>query len=218
METIAIWSAIYGVVLSLVICVAAVTIFTGHFLLLIVVVLTILGVICFVVAIFWVAGWEMGAIEAISLSILVGSSVDYCVHLVEGYLISAKSIPSKLTTNKEKREWRARAAIKHIGLSIISSSVTTIAAAIPLTQAVILPFSKFGEIVAINTTISIVYTLTACTAFLAIFGPPNFRWSLKAFVIACLASGGLIGALFLALYIATKSGVDIPTPSGKSLF
>lgn len=31
--------------------------------------------------------------EAISLSILVGSSVDYCVHLVEGYLLAGENLP-----------------------------------------------------------------------------------------------------------------------------
>lgn len=35
----------------------------------------------------------MGAVEAISLSILVGSSVDYCVHLVEGYLLAGENLP-----------------------------------------------------------------------------------------------------------------------------
>ena len=42
----------------------------------------------------YLLGWEMGAVEAISLSILVGSSVDYCLHLVEGYLLAWESVPS----------------------------------------------------------------------------------------------------------------------------
>lgn len=46
------------------------------------------GVICLVVAVMYWLGWEMGAVEAISLSILVGSSVDYSLHLVEGYLLA----------------------------------------------------------------------------------------------------------------------------------
>ena len=45
------------------------------------------------VAIFYLASWQLGAVEAISLSILVGTSVDYCVHLVEGYIMAGKSIP-----------------------------------------------------------------------------------------------------------------------------
>ncbi|NWQ84307.1 DISP3 protein, partial [Columbina picui] len=86
-------SALYGLVLSLVICVAAVAVFTTHILLLLPVLLSILGVVCLVVTIMYWSGWEMGAVEAISLSILVGSSVDYCVHLVEGYLLAGENLP-----------------------------------------------------------------------------------------------------------------------------
>lgn len=46
------------------------------------------------VAVMYWLGWEMGAVEAISLSILVGSSVDYCLHLVEGYLLAGESLSS----------------------------------------------------------------------------------------------------------------------------
>lgn len=43
-------------------------------------------------AMYWL-GWELGAVEAISLSILVGSSVDYCLHLVEGYMLAGETAP-----------------------------------------------------------------------------------------------------------------------------
>ena len=46
------------------------------------------------VALFYLASWQLGAVEAISLSILVGTSVDYCVHLVEGYIMAGNSIPN----------------------------------------------------------------------------------------------------------------------------
>lgn len=46
------------------------------------------------VAVMYWLGWEMGAVEAISLSILVGSSVDYCLHLVEGYLLAGETLTS----------------------------------------------------------------------------------------------------------------------------
>lgn len=41
----------------------------------------------------------MGAVEAISLSILVGSSVDYCLHLVEGYLLAGDPETSGLANH-----------------------------------------------------------------------------------------------------------------------
>lgn len=44
--------------------------------------------ICLVVPIMYWLAWEMGAMEAISLSILVGALVDYCLHLLEGYLLT----------------------------------------------------------------------------------------------------------------------------------
>lgn len=119
-------SALWSLLLSLAICVAAVSVFTAHLLLLLPVLITILGkrrsrrcggdswkcvlkmeysglivsfwpstgVICLVVALMYWLGWEMGAVEAISLSILVGSSVDYCLHLVEGYLLAGETLPS----------------------------------------------------------------------------------------------------------------------------
>lgn len=54
------------------------------------------GVVCLVVTVMYWSGWEIGAVEAVSLSILVGSSVDYCVHLVEGFLLAGESLPPHL--------------------------------------------------------------------------------------------------------------------------
>ena len=51
--------------------------------------------VCLVVGIFYMLHWEIGGVEAVSLSILVGSSVDYCVHLVEGYILAAQACPVK---------------------------------------------------------------------------------------------------------------------------
>ena len=51
--------------------------------------------VCLVIGIFYMLHWEIGGVEAISLSILVGSSVDYCVHLVEGYILAAHTCPIK---------------------------------------------------------------------------------------------------------------------------
>ena len=59
----------------------------------------IAGVVCTVVAIMYWLGWEMGAVEAISLSILVGSSVDYCLHLVEGYLLAGDVVAAAATSD-----------------------------------------------------------------------------------------------------------------------
>ena len=48
--------------------------------------LTIFEILVTLLALFKLFGWKLGIVEAISLSILVGNSLDYCIHLTEGYL------------------------------------------------------------------------------------------------------------------------------------
>ncbi|XP_065061104.1 protein dispatched homolog 3-like [Rhopilema esculentum] len=218
-EMIAVNGAIYGITLSLIMCLAAVVIFTGNFKLSAIVFITIAGALCLVIATFWAVGWTLGAIEAISLSILVGTSVDYTVHLTEGYIMATKIADFDGLTNREVRSEHSRMALNHIGVSILSSAVTTLIAAIPLCLTKIRLFSKFGEILAINTTMSIVYTLTICVSLLSIMGPTRFRGSMKSHFVAFLAVGLVVGLVALTLYLLNAyAGVSVPGPTGGQLF
>ncbi|XP_037114469.1 LOW QUALITY PROTEIN: protein dispatched homolog 3 [Syngnathus acus] len=201
MEIISVESALWSLLLSLVICVATVSVFTAHLLLLLPVLLTILGVICVVGAVMYWLGCELGAVEAISLSILVGSSVDYCLHLVEGYMLAGETAPSPAGLGNETAAWRQRRcveAVKHVGVAIVSSAVTTVISTLPLFFCVIVPFAKFGQIVAINTTVSILFTLTVTVATLASAAPVHFSRTpggvLKAAVavLALVSAGGAV--------------------------
>nr|XP_056721201.1 protein dispatched homolog 3 [Euleptes europaea] len=218
MEIIGVQSALYGLILSLAICVSAVAIFTTHVLLLLPVLLTILGVVCLVVTIMYWSGWEMGAVEAISLSILVGSSVDYCVHLVEGYLLAGENLPLHLLEDpSSSRQWRTIEAVRHVGVAIVSSAVTTVIATVPLFFCIIAPFAKFGKIVALNTGVSILYTLTVSTALLSIMGPAAFTRTRTSFLKAL---AGVLVAVAVGLCICLvllRSGFKIPLPNGTVL-
>uniref|UniRef100_A0A673JBD8 Protein dispatched homolog 3-like n=1 Tax=Sinocyclocheilus rhinocerous TaxID=307959 RepID=A0A673JBD8_9TELE len=190
MEIIGVESALYSLLLSLAICIASVAVFTAHPLLLLPMLLSILGMVCLVVAVMYWLGWELGAVEAISLSILVGSSVDYCLHLVEGYLLAGDTDTSGLANHSSessiKRQTRTLEAANHVGVAIVSSAVTTVISTIPLFFCVIVPFAKFGQIVAINTAISIAFTLTVTTALLATMGPGDFTRPPRAVLKAAL--------------------------------
>ncbi|TKC51007.1 hypothetical protein EI555_003151 [Monodon monoceros] len=211
-------SALYGLALSLLICVAAVTVFTTHVLLLLPVLLSILGSVCLVVTVMYWSGWEMGAVEAISLSILVGSSVDYCVHLVEGYLLAGENLPLHQAEDAHsQRQWRTLEAVRHVGVAIVSSALTTVIATVPLFFCIIAPFAKFGKIVALNTGVSILYTLTVSTALLGIMAPGSFTRTRTSFLKA-LGAVLLAGALGLgACLLLLQSGYKIPLPDGTSL-
>ncbi|XP_047236179.1 protein dispatched homolog 3 isoform X1 [Girardinichthys multiradiatus] len=190
MEIIGVESALWSLLLSLAICVAAVSVFTAHLLLLLPVLITIIGVICLVVAVMYWLGWEMGAVEAISLSILVGSSVDYCLHLVEGYLLAGETVslmPGQSSEPSAERQRRTLEAVNHVGVAIVSSAVTTAISTVPLFFCVIVPFAKFGQIVAINTAISILFTLSVTSALLACMAPAHFSRHPGAVLKASLA-------------------------------
>ncbi|KAL7827352.1 hypothetical protein SRHO_G00330700 [Serrasalmus rhombeus] len=193
MEIIGVESALYSLLLSLAICIASVAVFTAHPLLLLPILLSILGVVCLVVAVMYWLGWEMGAVEAISLSILVGSSVDYCLHLVEGYLLAGDltTVVSHNMDPSSKRQQRTVEAVNHVGVAIVSSAVTTVISTVPLFFCVIVPFSKFGQIVAINTAISILFTLVVTTALLATMGPSDFTRPPRAVLKASLVVLGV---------------------------
>ncbi|XP_068098467.1 protein dispatched homolog 3 isoform X2 [Hyperolius riggenbachi] len=216
MEIIGVESALYGLILSLVICVAAVAIFTTHLLLLLPVLLTILGVVCLVVTVMYFLGWEMGAVEAISLSILVGSSVDYCVHLVEGYLLAGENLPLHIKEDPVAcRQWRVSEAVRHVGVAIVSSAITTVIATIPLFFCIIAPFAKFGKIVALNTGVSILYTLAVTTALLSIMAPSTFVRSRTSFLKAALVVVLCAAGVFCVYMVLLKSGLTIPVLSGS---
>lgn len=110
------------------------------------------------------------------------------------------------------------AAISFIGVSIISSALTTIIATMPLLGTEIRLFTRFGEILLLDTFVAIVYTFVFCSAFLSYWGPKNSKFSVINAVLTISLTFVGYGVLFFALYVATLAGADIPTPSGGSLF
>lgn len=86
-----------------------------------------------------------------------------------------------------ERQRRTLEAVNHVGVAIVSSAVTTVISTVPLFFCVIVPFAKFGQIVAINTAVSILFTLTVTVAMLAYMAPAHFSRPPGAVLKASLA-------------------------------
>ena len=127
---------------------------------------------------------------------------------------------TQFTAGASVRVKRVMAAISFIGVSIISSAITTIVAILPLLGTWIQLFTRFGLILLIETLVAIIYTLVFCSTFLALFGP--LKTTLANRIINALGTiFGTIGFYLVGLigvYIATRVGVDIPGPDGSPLF
>ena len=116
------------------------------------------------------------------------------------------------------RSKKVMTAMAYIGVSIISSAITTLLATLPLLGTKIQLFKKFGEILILDTAIAILYTILFCSSMLTFIGPKNGNSPLKFQLITMAVPLVTIGLLILSLYAASRSGVDIPSPLGGYLF
>uniref|UniRef100_S4RQ69 DUF7023 domain-containing protein n=1 Tax=Petromyzon marinus TaxID=7757 RepID=S4RQ69_PETMA len=155
-------SALCSLALSLAICVAAVAVFTSHLCLTFIVLMMVLGVLGVVVATMLAFGYELGAVEATSLSILVGSSLDYSLHIVEGYLVAGpRAQPVRLA-----RKSRAVSAVRSAGPAVLCAGLTTAVSALPLAPCLVAPFARFGRLLVVASLASLVLALAVCPAAL----------------------------------------------------
>merc|ERR1711904_619074 len=93
---------------------------------------TIACILISVLAMMRIAGYELGTITSISITILAGFSVDYVVHLAHAYETSTRS----------NRREKAHEALEVIGVSVFSGMLTSLLASLALLVCVLQFFAK----------------------------------------------------------------------------
>eukprot|EP00217_Crustomastix_stigmatica_P004540 CAMPEP_0183810030 /NCGR_PEP_ID=MMETSP0803_2-20130417/46559_1 /TAXON_ID=195967 /ORGANISM="Crustomastix stigmata, Strain CCMP3273" /LENGTH=322 /DNA_ID=CAMNT_0026054839 /DNA_START=56 /DNA_END=1024 /DNA_ORIENTATION=- len=119
------------------------------------------SIVCVCLGTFQLIGWELGAVEAISVSVLVGLTCDSCLHLSQAY----SNAPYL------RRRARANYAVETIASPIVAGAATTILAVLPMNACSITLFRKFGVIIAVTLASSIFYALVLFFPLLVGFGP-----------------------------------------------
>ena len=84
-ELVAVYGSIYGILISFSLCSLVVAVLSHNWRIVLSMFLTIMSILFTLLGIFRMLGWTLGIVEAVSLSILVGNALDYCIHLSEGY-------------------------------------------------------------------------------------------------------------------------------------
>ena len=107
-------------------------------------------------------------LESLNLVLVVGLSVDYCVHLAEGYA----------RCKKPDRKSRVQNALEEVGISVLSGCLTTLGASFFLMLAIIIFFVKFGIFMFITIGFSVLYSLGLFMTVLGIIGPQGNTGSL----------------------------------------
>merc|ERR1711988_2038831 len=106
-------------------------------------------------------GMTMGVMEAVALSIVIGVSVDYIIHLAYAFNNSVF----------ESLYYKSRAALLARTKSIISAATTTAGSAGILLMAIMIPLHAFGAIFLLVTIISFFFSLMCFVVLLMLFGP-----------------------------------------------
>jgi len=142
--------------------------------------------------------------------------VDYLIHICEGYIVALGHTPqwSKIAI----RGHRVKEAVSSVGVPVTASAFTTIGASVVLIFSQIQLFAKFGEIVALNTAISFVYTLVFATGMLSWCGPVAVVTSLRRRAMAVVVAGVTLGVAVLIMYIVSVTGTAVRGPDGAPFF
>eukprot|EP00039_Didymoeca_costata_P002865 m.63222 g.63222 ORF g.63222 m.63222 type:complete len:1178 (+) comp11570_c0_seq2:321-3854(+) len=215
-KVVAVSGAIWGIGLSLTMCLLAVALVTMNIRLLTIIMFGVTTNVVSVMAVFNWIGWGLGAVEAITLSIVVGTSVDYLIHLAEAFVITPNLVThdNALAARKE----RVLLALSSIGIPIISSAITTIGSVSILTLCLIGPLRKFGVILTTVTASSLIVTMVLTPALLVTFGPQRFRATWRRTMVTWSIILFIVGVAIASIYIMKQSGIIIRGPSGVPIF
>ena len=161
----------------------SILLFTGNWYLLCFTTVCISSVVLCLLGLFVLWDWPLGALEAISVPLVVGLSVDYCLHLSHAYRAAGSDegldSDGKRRPLASSRVARSRRALVVIGPSISAAAVTTVGCMCVLLACRIAVFAQFGTIVAVTLSIGLAFSLTAFMAALIIAGPQDSQGDVR---------------------------------------
>ena len=211
------------------------------------VIINISGILTCVLAFFVLAGWSLGIVEAVSISILLGSSVDYSLHIADAYIECCKADDteqhlavatldavasldaeddaqvddSPAARRRQRRRVFVQQALARIGGSVLHASITTFLSVIALVGCVVRIFVEFGMIIAASVLSSIAFALVALPALLMLLGPAEIEegqaWRRRAVSLGCAVA--VLCSIYVGLLVADWACAGcVPGPGGRPLF
>jgi predicted RND superfamily exporter protein len=130
-------------------------------------------------------GWELGQNECIFLIGTVGLSVDYTVHLLHAY--NHAHVEGQSMNRLEK----SQSALSEMGISVLSSAITTLLAALILFFCNFYFFFQFGVFIFIVIGLSILSSLTLLMPVVMMIGPNDDQGKIPAMAFFSRHSGRL---------------------------
>lgn len=221
-EVTAVNGVIYGILVAAALTLLSVFLFTGSPILTGLTIAVLLEIVFCVMGFLWIVGWSLGGVEAISLSILLGVSVDYCMHLAEAYIETSSGEEKEVFEDKYGREMERydvmREVLTKMGISIVGSASTTVLAILCVFFCYIQVFIKLGTIITVIMIFSVIFAVGPFSALCVLFGPKTVDRSPKRLAASAVAIVAFYSFVFLMVYAAAKAGANITSATGEPLF
>jgi hypothetical protein len=114
----------------------------------------------------YIYGWKMDVFESVCITILVGFSIDYTVHLGIAYVEHGEA-----AGRIADRRAATQHAVSHLGVSVSAGAASTAGACLFLFPALLLFLPKFGQFMLTAVVAAFLYAMCGFTALLAVLGP-----------------------------------------------
>lgn len=108
-----------------------------------------------------IMNYPLRVAESIATVILIGFSMDYCLHLAGAYVASPRAT----------REERTRESLTEMGVSVTAGALTTIFSAVFLFGTILTFFQKFAFIIIFTIGGSWLWSTVFFSSFCMVFGP-----------------------------------------------
>lgn len=157
-------------------CIAlTIMLFTGNLLIMLYTLILIISVVTSLIGYYVLWDWQLGAVESLSVSIVMGLAIDYVLHVGHAY------VTSEGTTRFEK----TKHAMIRIGPSVVAASITTVASMVVLFFCELYLFNQIGIIVAATLTTGVVFCFFGFIPMVMIAGPLRKRCDMYYGIRVC---------------------------------
>ncbi|XP_074655700.1 protein patched homolog 1-like [Tubulanus polymorphus] len=156
-----VYQAIYGLCLGIALACPVLIMGTKNIIIGLMATFTILLSTTCVVGMIPVAGWKLGTMVSLNLCLVIGLSVDYTVHLAEGYAYAPY----------DDRKARTYFMFDEVGLPVTAGAVTTLGASLFMLFAEMQFLVQFGSFMFCTIGCSLLFSLTFLSTMMANIGP-----------------------------------------------
>jgi len=136
-------------------------------------ILTIMLIVGNVLGFFkFVLNWALGIAESIAGVIVIGFSIDYCLHM-SVMILEADAAGLK------RRDLKTQYALETIGETILGAGLVTFACGFAMFFCQATLFNKMALMICLTIILSVVYTLCFFTGLMLLIGPEHDQGSLE---------------------------------------